>query len=449
MKTVTFRTLAKVSSLMITLTRAFTLLTFIFVSNVHAQEKSSVSNTNATVNNSIKKSFRVPAMRNRVYAQLARAQKLADEGDKIEGFNVLEEVQDRLDSLNDYERAMLWNFYGFMYYGNDDLESAIDSFEKVIAQQAIPSSLRLSTLYSLAQLTMQQQNYDKTLGYLNVWEDLNSKAMTANQEMLFAQVNFQNKAYATSLDFIKNAIELTVKTADIPKENWLILQRANYYQLKQPIKVTKVIEQLVRYYNKPKYWLQLSGMYGEIGEEEKQLATMESAWQAGYIVKSTDIVTLAQLYLYHGVPYKAAQLLADAIEQGVVTPEEKYLAMLAQAYIAAKDDELAIPVLMQAAEISDTGNYDAQLAQAYLNTQRWKLAIKSANKALSRGGIDRIGDMHLVIGMSTFNLKQFTQSLQAFKAAENILSSAKTATQWYKYVTREQENFKQLALLPL
>ena len=98
-----------------------------------------------------KKSVRVPAMRNRVYAQLARAQKLADEGDKIEGFNVLEEVEDRIDSLNSYERAMLWNFYGFMYYANDDVNSAVDSFEKVVAEEAIPESLRVSTLYSLAQ----------------------------------------------------------------------------------------------------------------------------------------------------------------------------------------------------------------------------------------------------------------------------------------------------------
>lgn len=90
-------------------------------------------------------------MRNRVYSQLARAQKLADEGEKIEGFEVLDAVKDNIDRLNSYERAMLFNFYGFMYYGNEDLASAIDSFEQVIAEQGIPDSLYLSTLYSLAQ----------------------------------------------------------------------------------------------------------------------------------------------------------------------------------------------------------------------------------------------------------------------------------------------------------
>lgn len=398
-----------------------------------------------------KKSVRVPAMRNRVYAQLARAQKLADEGDKIEGFNVLEEVEERSDSLNSYERAMLWNFYGFMYYGNDDVNSAVDSFQKVVAEEAIPESLRLSTLYSLAQLSMQLQDYDKTLDYLSTWKALNSKAMTANQEVLFAQVHFQNKSYATSLEYIDKAIALVTVKNEIPKENWLILQRANFYQLKQPKNVTKVIEQLVRHYNKPKYWLQLSGMYGEIGEEDKQLATMESAWQAGYITKSSDIVTLAQLYRYHGVPYKAGKLLADAIQQGVVAPEEKFLAMQAQSYVAAKDEKRAIPVLKQVAEISENGMYDAQLAQVYLNTEKWDLAKNYAAKAIDRGGLKgsvyNEGTMHLVIGMSWFNLNQYDQSLASLKKSSEFSQTKKVASQWLSYVEKEKAQQAQLAMV--
>lgn len=396
-----------------------------------------------------KKSVRVPAMRNRVYAQLARAQKLADEGDKIEGFNVLEEVEDRIDSLNSYERAMLWNFYGFMYYANDDVNLAVDSFEKVVAEEAIPESLRVSTLYSLAQLTMQQKDYEKTLRHLARWKSLNTKALTASQEILFAQVHFQNKDYKTAIGFINKAINMTKEKGDVPKENWFVLQRAAYYQLKQPKQVTKVIEEMVRYFNKPVYWLQLSGMYGEIGEEEKQLATMESAWQAGYIEKSTDIVTLAQLYRYHNVPYKAAKLLQDAIKKGVIKSEEKYLEMIAQAFVAAKDDEKALPVLIEASKVADSGKYDAQLAQVYLNSDRWNKAIAAATSAIERGGLEKgifkAGTMHLVIGMAQFNLKAFDKSLKALKLAKAQPETKKVASQWLNYVEKEKQQAELLA----
>ncbi|MEW6990038.1 tetratricopeptide repeat protein [Colwelliaceae bacterium 6441] len=394
-----------------------------------------------------KQSVKVPAMRNRVYAQLARAQKLADEGVKLEGFDVLDDVKDRIDSLNSYEKAMLWNFYGFMYYGNDDIAAAIDSFEKVIAELAIPESLRLSTLYSLAQLSMQKENYEETLAYLSQWKAVNTKPLTSEQHILFAQVYYQDKQFKSSLAAVDKAIAEAKSKDKLPKENWLILQRANFYELKQPEKVTQVLEQLVNLYEKPEYWLQLSGMYGETGKEDKQLAAMETAWQAGYVVKEQDIVTLAQLYRFHGVPYKAAKLLDDAIAEGKIVANERHYEMLAQSYLAAKNDKKAISPLLKASEISDSGKFDAQLAQAYLSTEKWQLAITSADSALSRGGIKRVGDMHLIIGMSYFNLEQFEQSLTAFKSAEKIASSAKTASQWRKYVEREKVQHAQLAML--
>jgi len=392
-------------------------------------------------------SVKVPAMRNRVYAQLARAQKMADEGQKTEGLEVLDTVKDRINSLNSYEKAMLWNFYGFMHYGNDNLSSAIESFEKVVAEEAIPKSLRGSTLYSLAQLSMQQQDYDKSLSYLNIWKKVNAKPLTSTQQMFFAQIYYQNKNYTESLAYVNEAVEQMTAKNETPKENWLILQRANYYELKQPKNVVKVIEDLVRYHDKPKYWIQLSGMYGEIGEEEKQLAIMESAYQAGYVTSSQDIITLVQLYRFHGVPYKAADLLSKAIEKGEVAAEEKYLDMLAQSFISAKDDEKAIPVLVKAAEIAETGKFDAFLAQSYLNLEKWELAIASAKTAIKRGGVDRLGNMHLVIGMSNFNLKKFDESLNAFKDAQQLKESAKTAKQWYNYVEREKNTHINLAMV--
>jgi len=423
------------------------ILTIIFTSALYFLPVSYSQLSTVYAAQEIKKSVKVPAMRNRVYTQLARAQQLADEGQKLEGFEVLGQVKARIDSLNSYEKAMLWNFYGFMYYGNNNLVLAIDSFQQVIAQKTIPESLRLSTLYSIAQLNMQLEDYQQTLVYLKQWQSLNNNSLTSEQQMLFAQIHYQNKSFELSLSAVEKALDLVQLQNKPPKENWLILQRANYYELKKPHKVTQVLEQLVKYYDSPTYWLQLSGMYGEIGEEALQLATMEAAWQAGYITKSQDIITLVQLYRFNGVPFKAAALLEEAIEQGKVVPSEQYLEMLAQSYLAAKNEKKSLPAFIKATAISETGKIDAQLAQVYMNLEKWSLAIASADKALSRKGIKRVGDMHLIIGMSYFNLKNYDQALIAFEAAKAVENSAKTAQQWSKYVKREQGHQAQLAML--
>ena len=401
---------------------------------------------------SYRASIEVPAMRNRVYTQLARAQQLADEGDKIEGFEVLDQVHDRLDSLNSYERAMLFNFYGFMYYSNDDVALALESFTKVIAEQAIPNSLLVSTHYSLAQLTLQQQDYKEALRYLMRWRELNGKPLSANQEMLFAQVYYQDKDFVNTLMHIDNATRSVATKDQLPKESWLILQRATYYELRQPRKVTQVMETLVRLYDKPQYWLQLSSMYGEIGEENKQMAVMEAAYQAGYVSKAIDIITLSQLYLFHGAPVKAANILAQAIEQGDVDPIESHLDLLSRAYLSAKEDDKAIEVLKQLSQLSDKavqGKYDALLAQTYLHNERWPLAITHADKAISKASQSAenvesyLGNMYLAKGMAYVNLKNFKQSLSAFAQAVEQVNTQKTAQQWTQYVQREQENYHQ------
>ncbi|MEW6993211.1 tetratricopeptide repeat protein [Colwelliaceae bacterium MEBiC 14330] len=421
------------------------------------QPTNQVAENNNAENKSYRASKKVPAMRNRVYAQLARAQKLADEGDKLAGFEVLSEVKERLDSLNSYERAMLFNFYGFMYYGNDDIAMAVESFEKVINEEAIPDSLIVSTLYSLAQLSMQTQDYTKALQYLDQWRSVNTKELTGNQEMLFAQLYYQDKKYQQSLVHIDKAMAIAKQNNKAPKENWLTLQRASYYELNQPKKVTEVMEQLVRLYDKPQYWLQLSSMYGEIGEEEKQMAVMEAAYQAGYVVKSTDIITLSQLYLYHGAPYKSANVLEKAIEQGVVFADENNLSMLSQAYLAAKENQRAIDMLIKLSEINSSGKHDALLAQTYLNTEQWQLAINASSLALTRIADSALttdsiekdkATMYLIQGMANFNLKKFDASLSAFNNAAKFSSTEKTAVQWSKYVTRERVNHEtKLAML--
>lgn len=396
---------------------------------------------------SYRASKKVPAMRNRVYTQLARAQKLSDEGNKAAGLEVLSEVEGRLNTLNGYEQAMLYNFYGFMHYANDDIKQAIVNFTKVINDEsAIPDSLLISTRYSLAQLSMQQQDYAGALTHLKQWQKVNAKPLTSNQEMLFAQVYFQDKQYIDSLMHIENAIRTAQKSNKLPKENWLVLQRATHYELNQPKQVTKVMEQLVRFYSKPQYWLQLAGMYGEVGEENKQIAVMEAAYQAGYITKSSEIMTLAQLYQFHGAPFKTAELLNKAIEQGTVVAQDKTLDLLARAYLAAKEPHKAIKVLKQLSELADNGKYDALLAQTYLNDEQWKLAIIYADKAIAKTNQESttpyLGNMYLAQGMANFNLQHFKPSLQAFAKAKTLPKIKKTAQQWAKYVEREQEVFQ-------
>lgn len=393
------------------------------------------------------KTKRVPAMRAKVYDQLARAQTLADDGKHKEALAALDSVKDRSSSMNSYEVAMMHNFYGFTYYNMDDMDNAIASFERVIKQQPIPEKFEQTTLFSLAQLAMSRGLYDKTVNYLERWEALNSGKIPAKNLMLKAQAMYQKKDYEQALGYINRAIEEVENSEEGYQvdENWYVLQRAVYYELKQPKMVTKVLEKMLRLFNKPKYWLQLASMYGELGQEDKQLAMMEAAHQQGFVKSASDIFNLAQLYYYHEVPFKAAALMKEGLDSGTLDRNLVNLRFYANCLNLAKEFEDAVPILAQAAALSDNGELDAQLGQMLLNMDKYDQAIVSANKALDKGGLRNQGLTHLVLGMAYYNKRRFNDALNELAEAEKHQNSRAMAKQWSKHVRNERTSQQQLS----
>jgi len=386
-----------------------------------------------------KKTRRVPTLRGKVYEQLARAQAAADEaGDTEEAIAILKEVEAKSDSMNSYEKAMMYNFFGFIYYNNEDYDQALASFEKVVDQQPIPEKFEMTTLFSLAQLHLMQGNYDKTITFLERWEKLNNDVIPPKNKVLKAQAYYQNKQYEDAAQWITQAIEEHEAEGMLPDESWLILQRAVYYELKQPERVKYVLVKLVKLYSEPKYWIQLAGMYGELGEERKQLVIMEAAYQLGFIQSPSDIFNLAQLYYYHRAPYKGALLMEQAMQQGVLEENLRNLKFLGQSWTLAKEQERAIPVMMQAAELSEDGELDAQLAQILLNENRWEEAVAAADRAIEKGNMRNPGLVYLVKGMALYNQKQYALALNQLAEAEKHQKSRAMAQQWKQFVQSEQ-----------
>lgn len=384
------------------------------------------------------KTTRVPALREKVYSQLARAQKLADDGDSKAGLDALDSIQARSSSMNSYEIAMMHNFYGFIYYNENDLVKAIASFEKVIAEDGIPETLRLSTTFSLAQLAMANSDYKKVIAFLDKWDAINTKPKTDAYYLLRAQTYYQLKDYEQGLSYITQAINLSDSEGKVPKENWLVLQRAMYYSLNQTDKVVSVLERMVKLYNKPEYWVQLAGMYGETGQEKQQLSVLEAAYQQGFLTSKSDLRQLAQVYLYNQLAYKAANVMSKAIEQGIAEPTAKNYAFVAEAMVQAKEDAKSISYFTKAAERSEHGKYDQRLAEVYVNTEQYDEAADAARMALDKGGLDFESNAFVALGMAQYNLQNFDASILAFEQAEKHKKSQRLAQQWIKYVKREK-----------
>lgn len=390
-----------------------------------------------------RKTRKTPAMREKIYKQLSEAQVAAEADNYAAALAILDKLSaDK--SINSYEKAQMYNFYAFIYYSQDRYRDAIRAYENVLAQPELPEALENGTIYSLAQLYFQAEDYRKSIELMERWFGV---ATNPGPEpyVIVAQAYYQLKDYRRALPNIEKAMSIARQQGKQVKENWLLLQRLFYYELNDFAKSEQVLKELVRLFPKKIYYTQLSAVYHELNDDKKQLAALELAHIQGMLEQGREILNLSQLYLANGVPYRAAKLLQEGVDKNVVEVKEANLRLLSQAWYMAGEFEKAIPPLRRAAQLADDGELYVRLAQSYLNLDKHAEAVESLRAALQKGGIKRPGDAQLMLGMSLYELDRLDQARSAFSVAANYEANSRTARQWINHIGSEENRRAELA----
>ena len=382
------------------------------------------------------------ALSKAVYEKLTEAQELADNQQFGEAIRVLDSLA-RDEGLSDYERANMLNFYGFIYYNQGNTAKAVESYEKLLAIPDVEPQLRTQTLYTLAQLYAVQENFPKTIELLKEWFRVaNNPGPQAY--VLLGQSYAQTEQYDLMIPQIEKAIEVAGERDTEVREEWWNLLYYGYYQQNNFAKVQEILKVLLANWPKKSYWTALAGVYSELGEEQNMLAAYEAAYTQDLLSSESELVTLAQLYLQGEIPYKAAQVLSEGMENGNIEENGKNYRLLSQAWQLAQEPQQAVPALQQAARLSDDGELNARLAVAYLNLDRYEDCIQAGRQALDKGGVREPNDVRITIGMCQYNLDRYQDARQTFMVVRRDDDYTKLGSQWISVIDGEIERLEQL-----
>lgn len=389
---------------------------------------------------------KTPALRNSVYEKLSEAQVAAEEKDLATAEQVLNEmIADRgRNELNSYELANVYNLMAFIHYSREDYARALQAYENVVSQPDIPLAMEINTRYTVAQLHFVQENWREGIDALLKWFEMSENA-PANAYVLLAQGYYQLEDYPKSLENVEMAIDIYREKDKTPKEQWYNLARFLYTDRGDVDRALAVLEELLTHYPKKDYWVQLGYMYSEKGNEKRQLGSMETAYVQDLLSKDGELRNLASLYLSQGVPYKAGKVLEKGFEDDLIEDDVKNYELLAGSWRQAQEVEKAIPVMEIAASKSDSGELYSQLGNIYLDGDQFDKAIDAINTALQRGGVKRPDTARLVLGMAHFNLEEYDQAREAFRAAGRDERSEQYAKQWIRYMDSEIDRQQKLA----
>ncbi len=386
----------------------------------------------------------VQALRERVFQGLAAAQEKLEEEDFSGAQGEIDRLR-RIDDLNSYELAQLWNFTGFIRVQQEDLDGAVEAFERVVEQPDIPGGLLEESLNTLIQLSLATEQYEKTLEYGQRWLEITENPGPEPFYRL-AVANYQLERYERTVERLNEAIDRARERGgeSAIREEYYVLLRASYFQLEDSTNLRDTLEYMVQRWPNKDYWIHLSALYGEKGEERKKLAVLEAIYEDGLMNRENEFVQLAQLYIQAGGPYKGARILEKGMDEGTIEENERHYRLLAQAWMSAQDDRRAIPPLREAADRADDGQLFVQLAQSYLNLGDNEDCVDASRRGLDRGGVRREDTANIVMGMCLFELERYDEAKTAFRRAGQDDRSRNTANQWIQFIDRELQRREDL-----
>lgn len=398
-----------------------------------------------------RKTRRVPSMSEQVYKKLAEAQEFVDAKDYNGAQNVLQSMLDRSKKYNGNEIGSIHNMLGYVYFLKEDYNNAIAQYKIVVDQgEDISEGMEVQTLYTLAQLSAVQEKFTDALRYMETWIT-KAENPGAPPRFFMGLVYYQMKDFNNAVKQMELGISISKERGTkITEQNWNLLNYL-YHEKEDWPKSMQTLEVLVKQFPKRQYWVQLAALYGQEGDEKKQLHTLQAAYAAGYLEKQSDFTNLAGLLMQEEVPYKAAKVMVDGIEREAIERNAQNLRSLGQAWQLAQEVDKAIPVLQDAAKLADDGRIYERLAYLFMESDEYGKCVGAADSALDKGGLRKKQNVFIVKGMCQYNQDKLTSARNAFVSCRNTARTDEDTTnqricnQWITHIDNEVQRLATLA----
>ena len=334
---------------------------------------------------------------------------------------------------NAYEEAVLMEQIAYAYLSKgkaDDYRTAIPLFEKVLNSKQLSVPQENSMVYNLAQLYAQIENYARTTQLLDQWFKVTPKP-PASALILMANAYAAQEKWQESLPWVNRAIAANEK----PQESWYKLKLAIQYSLKDYNACAETLETIIGYWpDNKKYWDQLTGMYLELDQDTKALAVMGVAQQRGFLTDEKQILNLARLYILNDAPFEGGRLLDAAMQNKIVAPTEKNYALLAEAWVQAKEWAKATDALGKGGELSADGELFVRKAQIHVDQLQYNDAVKAVDRAMQKGNLKRPGYAYMIQGRAAAETRNYKTAEEAFRKARGYEETKNAAGAWLDYI---------------
>lgn len=367
----------------------------------------------------------------RTQRYLEEAGSLAEKDQHAEAEQLLDRL--RKSRLNSFEEAYVLRLLGFIAHGSDRPDQAIAYFREALATEALPLRDENQLRFGIGQLYISMGEWAKAIYAFKDWLHYNPDP-SADGYFVQAIAYYQLKEYDAAIAHNLKALEVSSK----PQEGWLRLLVALYSERQQFDKAAPVLEELLLRYPDKIYWTQLALINAARESYDVSLAVQQLAYTQGYVSEEKELKRLAQGFVYHSLPYQAAELVESELEAGRMEESPENYEMLANSWIAAREYDRALPPLQRAADLSDSGTFYVRLGQVYMQREEWDRASEFLRKALDKGDLaEKQGSAQVLLGIALYNAGELVAARATFERARGFDKNRAEADRWIEHISKE------------
>ncbi|MEC7465649.1 MAG: hypothetical protein VXZ68_00855 [Pseudomonadota bacterium] len=325
------------------------------------------------------------------------------------------------DALEDKDKAQMWYYFAYVHFSQDKLREAEKDYFNFLKIEDADPRLKANVIFSLAQISYSKEEYRKAIERMREWLTIEANPSSTGFDIM-AAAHWQLNEKKLALKNADTAMCVAKANSSKPRESTYTLLLALYNDAQKTDEMLPLYKELVDFYPKKRYWVQLSSLYGNLNQESNQLSALEAAHDQRLLNKESEYIALYQLLMRAEAPYKAAKALQYGFDEEFVERKEKNLKMLAQGWHMSQELKKAEPLYKEAAEKSEEGELFVFLGQLYLATDRYELAKDSLKLGLEKGKLKDPVTVNILLGQVSYEQQNFDDATIFFRKALDRLT---------------------------
>ena len=380
----------------------------------------------------------------RVFKAISEIQELmspedaSEEPDYARAKVLLDELNERYDRLNDFEKSTLLNFYTNLYLSTDQIDLALQTFERILTIDELRIESRQRALMALGQLYMGEDRFTDAIDAFDRWREISDEE-NENVFLGLANSHYNLAQYNEAIPYLISHMELVQANGGTLAKNIYGLLNLMYIELEDYVNAERITKQMVTLFDEPSDWRNLSAIYGYLDDDKKRIETLSISFAKGYMENESEFLNLAQSLAGADAPYQGAKVLEAGMQKGAVEEDEDNLERLVQMYMLAAEYEKALVPAIKAAEMAETGDAYDQLGYVYYMLHDYRNSADATAKGLERGGLDNPGDAQLFLARALVELDEFDAAAEAARKAQDL--GENSARSFLTYIERSKQRY--------